>query len=113
MPKQTYSPPDLRAQDFVARLRGAADEDDAIEMVYDQMHKLIQARDYGVIDEFLRLLSAKEHVNAVLLSILTITALSEVRAFLPSRPAFFGRVKDCVTDREGPEGAEELLVGLE
>ena len=45
-------------------------------------------------------------------SIRTITAMSEVRKRLPSRPAFYDRVKECLIGREGIPTAEELLFGL-
>lgn len=102
--------------DKLPRLReeaGRLGEDDAIEAVYDRFqHLLGEDGGLAVIDEMLRELDVSQHHISVLLSILTITALSGVRKHLSSRPLFYDRVKEYLTHKEGPQGAEELLVGL-
>lgn len=105
-----------RAKDIVTRLGTAAEigEDEAIELVYDQIYKQIESPvGVPVINEFLRILNPKRHRNSVLLSILTVTGLADVRECLTTRAQFFNDVKSCLTARAGAREAEELLTGLE
>lgn len=82
-------------------------------MAYDRIHDLIVGEKFNVIDDFLHTITVKMQTSAVLLSILTITALSKVRERLIERDRFYQRVNTVLKEREGDEGAAELLFGLE
>jgi hypothetical protein len=104
-----------QAEHTISRLSESAKlgEDDAIETVYREIHQLIENNDYETMERILNTLYVERYTNAVLLSVLTITGLSEVEKRLPSRYSFYVRVKERLADREGTQVAEELLLGLE
>ena len=87
-------------------------EDKAIEIAYELVRGLVDQESIDILDIFLQMLDVDRYVNAVLLSLLTATAFSEVYQRLPSRPSLYSRIRDCIIRRVGPSGAEELLVGL-
>ncbi len=106
--------PSAQAAAALGRVGFAASkgEDDAIESVYDEIHTLIEAGEYKAVNYFLQGFDVPAHTPATLLSVLTITALSEVKERLSSRPAFFRRVREYLKHKEGPQETDELLVGL-
>ncbi len=88
-------------------------EDDAIEYVYEQLHVLAEAKEFGVIDVILRDTKPDLFPNAVLLSILTFAALGEITVQLRSRETFYARVASLLREREGVDASDDLLAGLE
>lgn len=87
-------------------------EEDAVEAIYVKLFALLEARDFAAMDDVLLTLNVEGQFSSVLLSVLTFTAMSNVRPRLSARDAFYHRVKECLVGRVGGEMADRLLVGL-
>ena len=106
----------IKSISFIAGLSaaGSLGEDDAIEYVYDRMHRLIENDSYDAVDGVLRRINVDRHKTSVLLSLLTVTALPKIGSQLEWREDFYNRVRNCLVHREpGEEDVNELLFGLE
>lgn len=82
----------------------------ALPGLIDHIDDLVQADRLSELDAILRLCAPDRFCAEVLLAVLTVTLC--VRSRLPSRAAFFRRVRESLERRE-PEEAADLLSGLE
>lgn len=88
-------------------------EDDGVDAAYDLIYNQIEKEEWGIINNLLESIDFKLLQDSVLLSILTITRLSEVKKHLPARNLFFKKVKQWFLTHNSNEDTEDLLQGLE
>jgi hypothetical protein len=88
------------------------DEEDIIAETYKIIWEMIRNQEFQKIDDFLRSCEIEKQKSSVLLSILTITAMSGVEPWLPYRKDFYNRVERFLIYRHGEETAGQMLIGL-
>jgi hypothetical protein len=95
----------------ISRLAAAAQEDAAMDAIFDHVNALLMAGQFARCDELLRLIDVDKVPPVLLISFLTITAPAKDK--LAERGHFYDRAKAEIVRRRGPETTARLLVGLE